>query len=61
MSMALGIVGGGGGIRTPGWLITIGCFQDSCNQPLCHLSVGKNRKANYIAKDDSKKKAFFLS
>jgi hypothetical protein len=29
------------GIRTHGRLITYGCFQDSCNQPLCHLSGGK--------------------
>ncbi len=29
---------GGGGIRTPGTLITHGCFQDSCNKPLCHPS-----------------------
>jgi hypothetical protein len=38
------------GIRTHGRLITYDCFQDSSIKPLWHFSVGKNRKAKYIAK-----------
>lgn len=61
--------GGGGGIRTPGTLITYGCFQDSCNQPLCHSSENccerylfctflKKRVQKYIP--FLKKKGFFV-
>jgi hypothetical protein len=32
--------GGERGIRTPG-PITVGSFQDCCNQPLCHFSGAK--------------------
>lgn len=42
-------VGGGTGIRTPGRLITYDCFQDSCNQPLCHSSGVKYRRVREIS------------
>ena len=42
------------GIRTPGRLITYGCFQDSCNQPLCHLSGGEDINSLNIAKRNQK-------
>ncbi|MEY3322125.1 MAG: hypothetical protein RLZZ417_1708 [Bacteroidota bacterium] len=34
------IFGGERGIRTPG-PVTVGSFQDCCNQPLCHFSGAK--------------------
>ena len=39
--------GGEKGIRTPGG-ITLSCFQDKCNKPLCHLSISSNFKVQLL-------------
>ncbi len=61
---------GGRGIRTPG-TSQYGSFQDCCNQPLCHSSVGRFAKPFwrseckdrflYEKRKSSPKKIFFLT
>ncbi len=56
------------GIRTHGRLITYGCFQDSCNQPLCHLSEREDRNSmnnpkrgeKFILSEEGRRSIFFF-